>query len=105
LLKLFVDQLPRAALDGVVAVPVMTAANPAHRPVVDTHLAPLLVEVGARVPVRGLCVLEAEFSRLERAVSAWAVAAVPDLAAALTGRDADPSRPVGLDTGVPLGTR
>ena len=84
LLKLFLDMLPREGLSpGTVAVPVMTAGWAQHRFVSDARLRPLLVELGAVVPVRGLAVLEEEFGDLDAAVAGWATAAVPVLAAVL----------------------
>ena len=83
LLKLFIDLLPRAALQGVVAVPLMTAASPHHSGVVETHLRPLLAEAGARVPAPGVCVLEADFDDLDRALAHWLATAVPALVPAL----------------------
>nr|WP_240955711.1 NAD(P)H-dependent oxidoreductase [Micromonospora sp. HNM0581] len=84
LLKLFLDMLPREGLcPGTVAVPVMTAGWAQHRFVSDARLRPLLVELGAVVPVRGLAVLEEEFGDLDTAVAGWTAAAVPVLAAVL----------------------
>jgi FMN reductase len=84
LLKLFLDRLPRQALAGVTAVPVMTAASSAHAFAVDTCLRPVLVELGATVPVSGLTVLEADFGSVEAVVRRWRAAATPVLAAVLT---------------------
>ncbi|MFI7025867.1 NADPH-dependent FMN reductase [Micromonospora sp. NPDC049900] len=84
LLKLFLDMLPREGLrPGTVAVPVTTAGWAQHRYVADAQLRPLLVELGAVVPVRGLAVLEEEFGDLDAAVAGWTTAAVPVLAAVL----------------------
>jgi FMN reductase len=82
LLKTFADALPAQALAGVVAVPVMTAAAPAHRHAVESYLRPLLLELGATVPVPGLSVLESELDGLEGRLDDWALAALPVLAAA-----------------------
>jgi len=84
LLKLFVDVLPRGALAGVVAVPLMTAARSGHRHVVDTHLGALLSEVGACVPTPGLCVLEREFDTAEVGIGRWLDRAAPAVAGALS---------------------
>ncbi|SCG39347.1 NADPH-dependent FMN reductase [Micromonospora humi] len=85
LLKLFVDVLPRGALAGVVAVPLMTAARSGHRRVVDTHLGALLAEVGACVPVPGLCVLERELDTAEVGIGRWLDGAAPAVTEALAG--------------------
>jgi FMN reductase len=79
LLKLFVDQLPRLALAGTVAVPVMTAAHPGHRHAVESYLRPLLIALGAAVPTPGLSVLEAELAALDRVLGEWLTGAVPVL--------------------------
>lgn len=83
LLKLFLDQLPRAALRGVVAVPLMTAANIADQHAVESYLRPLLVALGAVVPAAGLSVLESRFDALEDVLAPWCAATAPVLAAAL----------------------
>jgi FMN reductase len=60
LLKLFFDAYGPAPLAGVTAVPLMVGAAPQHALAVDVHLTPLLLELGASVPWRGLYVPEAE---------------------------------------------
>jgi hypothetical protein len=47
------------------------------------HLRPLLVELGATVPARGLYVTEPEFADPSPAIGRWAEAAVPLLRRAL----------------------
>jgi len=46
-------------------VPVIFAAAPHHRLAVDVHLTPLLLELGASVPNRGLFVLGADVERAD----------------------------------------
>jgi FMN reductase len=82
LLKTFADALPPQALAGVVAVPVMTAAAPAHRHAVESYLRPLLLELGATVPVPGLSVLESELDGLDERLDDWSRWALPVLVAA-----------------------
>jgi FMN reductase len=77
LLKAFFDRYGPQPLKGAVAVPVMTGAGSAHALAVEVHLRPLLVELGAAVPTRGLYVTEPELPELERIVGAWAEEAVP----------------------------
>ena len=60
LLKLFLDGYGPAPLAGTLAVPLMVGAAPQHALAVDVHLTPLLLELGARCPARGLYVLESE---------------------------------------------
>jgi FMN reductase len=54
-LKLFLDQFATGdGLAGVVAVPLMLGAGPAHALAPELLLKPVLVELGATVPVQGL---------------------------------------------------
>jgi FMN reductase len=62
LLKAFLDRFPSDGLSGVVAVPLMLGAGPGHALAVDTSLRPVLTELGATVPVRGLYVLDASYA-------------------------------------------
>jgi FMN reductase len=77
LLKAFLDRYGNNGLGGVVAVPVMTGGWPGHLLSVEVHLRPVLVELGAVVPARGLYVTEPEFADLGAAVGKWAETAVP----------------------------
>lgn len=89
LLKVFLDALPQRALAGTVAVPVMLAARGAHRYAVDMYLRPLLVELGAAVPVNGVSVVESELDVLDEVIAKWSVTAVPTLAMLLSRAGAD----------------
>lgn len=60
LLKLFFDGYGPAPLARTVAVPLMVGAAPQHALAVDVHLTPLLLELGARCPARGIYLLESE---------------------------------------------
>ena len=71
LLKLFLDQLPPNALQGVIAVPVVVSAAPAHGLVGEAYLRPLLVELGATVPTRAFAVTEAQLTDLDDMVQGW----------------------------------
>ena len=62
LLKMFLDELPHRALDGVTAVPVTVQRAPDHLLAVDVHLRPLLVELGAAVPTRAVALLEEQLT-------------------------------------------
>jgi len=77
LLKAFLDRYGSNGLAGVTAVPVMTGGWPGHLLAVEVHLRPVLVELGASVPSRGLYVTEPELADLPAAVDKWAAAAVP----------------------------
>jgi FMN reductase len=82
LLKAFLDRFGTGSLAGASAVPVLLGGNAGHRLAVDLHLTPLLLELGAAVPVRGLFVLEAEVADFGPFASAWADAHAPALLAA-----------------------
>lgn len=77
MLKAFLDRYDNNGLAGVVAVPVMTGGWPGHLLSVEVHLRPVLVELGAIIPARGLYVTEPEFGDLGAAVGRWAETAVP----------------------------
>jgi FMN reductase len=77
LLKAFFDNYGNDGLAGCRAVPVMLGAAPHHALAPEVHLRPLLVELGASLPCRGLYVLESQIDELDDVVAAWAVKAVP----------------------------
>ena len=58
LLKLFLDQIGGGALDGVIGLPVMVGAGPAHAMAPEVFLRPVLVELGMSCPVGGLYLLD-----------------------------------------------
>ena len=84
LLKAFLDRYGNNGLAGVVAVPVMTGGWPGHLLAVEVHLRPVLVELGATVPARGVYVTEAELSDVDGAAAKWAKDAVPLIARSLS---------------------
>ena len=84
MLKAFLDRYGSNGLAGTVAVPVMTGGWPGHLLAVEVHLRPVLVELGATVPARGLYVTEPEFPALDAAVAKWAETALPQITRALT---------------------
>ncbi len=77
LLKAFLDRFPNNGLAGVTAVPVMTGGWPGHLLSVELHLRPVLIELGATVPARGLYVTEPELADLDTSITRWSEAAVP----------------------------
>ena len=83
MLKAFLDRYGSNGLAGTVAVPVMTGGWPGHLLAVEVHLRPVLVELGATVPARGLYVTEPEFGNLDAAVAKWADTALPLIRRAL----------------------
>lgn len=86
LLKAFLDHYSNNSLAKTVAVPVMTGATPIHALAPEVYLRPLLVELGASVPCRGLFVTERDFENLEAVVADWAWSAVPLIDRALGGK-------------------
>ncbi len=79
LLKSFLDWFSTTDLNGVTAIPVMVGAGPQHALAVEVHLRPLLVELGATVPTRGLYVLESQLDVLDEVVTSWLEGATPEL--------------------------
>ncbi|GIP49096.1 FMN reductase (NADPH) [compost metagenome] len=71
LLKLFMDLLPMNALSGKLAYPLMVGAGYQHQLAVELHLKPLLAELGAICPGRGLYVLDTEGDRGRNAIEEW----------------------------------
>ncbi len=86
LLKAFLDRYGNNGLAGVTAIPVMTGGWPGHLLAVEVHLRPVLVELGATVPSRGLYVTEPELADLTSAVSKWSAPAVPLIRHSISGR-------------------
>jgi FMN reductase len=84
MLKAFLDRYGSDGLAGTIAVPVMTGGWAGHSLAVEVHLRPVLVELGATVPSRGLYVTEPELADVDAAVAKWAVSAVPLIRRALT---------------------
>jgi FMN reductase len=84
MLKAFLDRYPSNGLAGVTAVPVMTGGWPGHLLAVEVHLRPVLVELGATVPARGLYVTEPELADLDKAVTRWSEAAAPLIKTSVT---------------------
>lgn len=65
LLKLFLDQFPANGLSGITAVPLMLGAGPHHAMAPDFLLKPVLVELGATCPIRGLYLLDSAYEAAE----------------------------------------
>lgn len=85
LLKAFLDRFSTTDLNGVIAIPVLVGAGAAHTLAVEVHLRPLLVEIGASVPTRGLFVLDTELDQLDATIDTWLAQAQPVLARSLNG--------------------
>jgi len=88
LLKVFLDRLPYRALATVTALPLLVMNSGRHADAVEAHLRPLLIELGAAVPVPGLAVLDSELGQLDPVLRTWAVAVsdvLRDSAAVMSG--------------------
>lgn len=72
LTKAFLDRIGTGALAGRRAVPLLLGGAPSHQLAVDVHFTPLLLELGASTPARGLFVLESEVDGFPVAARAWA---------------------------------
>jgi FMN reductase len=79
LLKSFLDWFGQTGLSGVTAIPVMVGAGSQHALAVEVHLRPVLVEIGARVPTRGVFVRDDALDELDATLDAWAEHALPYL--------------------------
>ncbi|MBT0767557.1 NAD(P)H-dependent oxidoreductase [Kineosporia sp. J2-2] len=86
LLKAFLDRYPSNGLAGVVAVPVMTGAAADHAMATEVNLRPLLVELGATVPSRGLYLVMNRIAELDQITADWGQANAATLVPAITGR-------------------
>jgi FMN reductase len=62
LLKLFLDQFAADSMAGVIAFPLMLGAAMGHALAPEAFLKPVLAELGASCPVRGLYLLETDYS-------------------------------------------
>jgi FMN reductase len=73
LLKAFLDRFGNNGLAGVTAIPVMTGAGFQHALAVETSLRPVLVELGASVPTRGLYFEISRMDQMSKTVERWAM--------------------------------
>ena len=63
-LKCFLDQVSAGAWQGVTAVPLMLGGGPTHSLAPEYALVPVLTELGASVPSRGLYLLDSTWEDL-----------------------------------------
>lgn len=85
LLKLFLDRFDRGTGLRGIAVPLMLGRGPEHSLTPELTLRPVLTELGATVPGRGLFVIDADYDD-PAAYADWVSAAVPVVSAFLTTR-------------------
>jgi FMN reductase len=71
LLKVFLDRYPSEGLAGLVAVPVMLGAAPNHHLAVETQLRPVLVDLAAVMPTKGLFVVDSQLDTLDETIEQW----------------------------------
>jgi FMN reductase len=71
LLKSFLDWFGQTGMANVVTVPVMVGGSAIHALAPEVSLRPLLVEVGAIVPTRGLFILDSELDQLPATIATW----------------------------------
>ncbi|WP_433472108.1 NADPH-dependent FMN reductase [Spirillospora sp. CA-142024] len=88
LLKVFLDRFGAGSLASAAALPLLVMGDPKHSLAVETHLRPLLVELGASVPTPGLALLESQLPDAEEIVGAWAGRVAPQVSGFLAGRTA-----------------
>jgi len=84
LLKLFLDRIPPGGLAGITAVPVMLGGDWRHSLAADLLLKPVLVELGATCPTRGLFLTETDYAE-SAALDSWLELSRPQLKASLPG--------------------
>ena len=80
LLKLFLDRFGAGELAGVTAVPLMLGGDLRHSRAVETSLKPVLVEIGATCPTRGLFLVDSSYDDAAT-LDAWAATAERQVAA------------------------
>lgn len=85
LLKAFLDQYDTNGLAGLLAVPVMLGGSPHHALAVEMSLRPVLVELAAVVPTKGLYVVDSALADLEQELDSWWSLAGPALRPWLSG--------------------
>jgi FMN reductase len=89
LLKAFLDRYPANGLAGLTAIPLLTGADQTHAMDPTFTLAPLLAELGAIVPGRGLYFVISQMDRLDEIAQmdadhyAFALSRLAKVAAAL----------------------
>ena len=85
LLRRFLDLLPGDALDGTVAVTLLTVPRPTNRHEASSRLTTALTGLGAVAPTRSLTVLDSAFADLPAALESWTGLALTALRGVLAG--------------------
>jgi FMN reductase len=84
-LKVFLDRFPSDGLAGVVAVPLMLGAGPRHALAPEHTLRPVVVELGATAPTRGLYLLDNDYAN-PQVLDPWLARAVGQVQASVAER-------------------
>ncbi len=87
LLKLFLDRIAGGGLAGVTAVPLMLGGDWRHSLAADLLLKPVLVELGATCPTRGLFLVDTDYAESE-VLDTWLESSRPQIKASLAGPSA-----------------
>lgn len=85
LLKMFLDLMPANGLAGTVAVPMMLGAGPGHALAPELLLKPVLVELGATCPTKGLYLLDSGYAD-GADMDQWCATALGQIAASVGSR-------------------
>ncbi len=99
LLKAFLDQFGADELRAKASVPVMVGGSPAHSLAVEGQLRPVLVEIGASMPTRGIYLTEAELPEAADKIADWMALWGPPLLAVAYAA-ATPARVVSAEVAV-----
>lgn len=98
LLKAFLDQFGRDELRALATVPLLVGAGPAHELAVEQQLRPVLVEIGASLPTRGVYILDSIIdaagtvgTELGEQLEQWAQLWAPPLLAVANARTPAPT--------------
>jgi FMN reductase len=84
LLKLFLDRFAAGSLSNVLAIPLMLGGDWRHSLAPEVFLKPVLSELGATCPTRGLFLLDSDYADSE-ALQAWLATARNQLPATVLG--------------------
>ncbi|MEV0043984.1 NAD(P)H-dependent oxidoreductase [Nocardia rhamnosiphila] len=74
MLKAFLDRLPADGLKDVLTIPVMTGGDLTHSMGPEVNLRPLLVELGACVPSKGLYFVMSDMDKVGDKIQSWVAA-------------------------------
>jgi FMN reductase len=97
LLKAFLDRYPANGLKNVTAIALMTGADFGHSMGPTHNMVPLLLELGALVPTRGLYFNTAQYDKVQELVAARAEETVASLRALTPIVDAMQAGPIAVD--------